>query len=728
VMGAGGNVEQPNQSRLTDEPTRLGDQPPRLENQLARLGSQPGRPTTFDPGSTFGEYTIVRRIGRGGQGSVFEVRDGLGLTWALKVSEEMALHDANAEMRFAREARCVAENLSQLPRHSGVFVGEHYGVWDRRFYVKMKLLQGESLAQRLRRLGQLSIYEAVRVAERIACAIGQAHAMGVLHRDLKPENVFLTESGEVVVLDWGCLQLIEAGQQKTTLRGVVCTPGYAPIEQYLATTALNLTPAVDLYALGVMLYEALAGYHPFLNWSRAALPPPAPKSAVVSPEVSPCKEDVAGGSVLTVRSLDDVFGAQTERHTVPDELLAHLRGVVTGGVTWRSARDALPAKSPSTKAPSIESVARQSQVAPLGTANTQPLSAKSGESPSSGWTLSQPQVPAALSTRTMPKLNVALPNGDAVSPPGAAAPAAAVVFEQAERRAPKGEAPRRFSLIEVLAFQERVKPRPVDGISAELGALLLQLLAKRPTERPQDALVVAERLRRLMPQLLQSPAEFAESTPELNSRYLKRSLVWIRLRQSGRRWSWAAAGLAAAGLTGAGTHYSMSASRAAPSTLVTVEQALQAPAPLHSPTSPSSPQFVAAPPVATPPVATQWAPLPRPPEPGAALGVPMSLRSLETVPPMSAPDKAPHGADKQRRRKKRRGAEEGAAAVATAAAPSTPVSPPPPIATSPKPAAASAPCAAPCDPAGEAQATTNRRLQANPNAVLHRSSHKLWLE
>lgn len=179
-----GNVEQPNQSRLAIEPRR---------------------PTTFEPGSTFGEYTIVRRIGRGGQGSVFEVRDGLGLSWALKVSEEMALHDANAEMRFAREARCVAENLSQLPRHSGVFVGEHYGVWDRRFYVKMKLLRGESLAQRLRRLGQLSIYEAVRIAERIAFAIGQAHAQGVLHRDLKPENIFLTESGEVVVLGLGLL-------------------------------------------------------------------------------------------------------------------------------------------------------------------------------------------------------------------------------------------------------------------------------------------------------------------------------------------------------------------------------------------------------------------------------------------------------------------------------------------------------------------------------------------
>src|SRR5690606_32350238 len=140
----------------------------------------------------------------------------------------MALEDANAETRFAREARCVAESLSQLPRHSGVFVGEHYGVWDRRFYVKMKLLRGESLAQRLRRVGQLSIYEAVKIAERIASAIGQAHDMGVLHRDLKPENVFLTDQGEIVVLDWGCLQLIEAGHQQTTLRGVVCTPGYAP--------------------------------------------------------------------------------------------------------------------------------------------------------------------------------------------------------------------------------------------------------------------------------------------------------------------------------------------------------------------------------------------------------------------------------------------------------------------------------------------------------------------
>lgn len=716
-------MEQLDQSRL--EQPRRGDV------------SEPRRPTNFESGSTFGEYTIVRRIGRGGQGSVFEVRDGLGLSWALKVSEEMVLQDANAEMRFAREARCVAESLSQLPRHSGVFVGEHYGVWDRRFYVKMKLLRGESLAQRLRRVGQLSIYEAVRIAERIAFAIGQAHEMGVLHRDLKPENVFLTEAGDVVVLDWGCLQLIEAGQQKTTLRGVVCTPGYAPIEQYLATTALNLTPAVDLYALGVMLYEALAGYHPFLNWSRAALPPPAaPRAHEVSPnaELVPAKGPMAGKhaaasesplgergaiqqdadrrSVITVRVAEDVFGAQTERHVVPEEVLSHLRGIVTGGVTWRSARSARAVKR---------------TAGPFGTANTQPVSARPSEHQHNDWTLSPSQLqplpqPAAVgSTRTMPRLAAV----DATAQGGAAvhvSAAAGTVAGNAhpERRPTKGDPPRRFSLIEVLTFQERVKPHPIEGVPAELDALLSKLLAKRPDERPQDALDVAQRLRALLPLLLESPLEFAASTPEQNSRYLTRALLWIRLRQNGQRWTWAAAGVAMAALTGAASYYGMNASRAA-NAPVTVENALLA---NTAPVMAASAALVATATTTPAPerAAVRFDTAVRVDlaQAEAALTAPgvEDSRPAATVAPVL--DVAAQRLDK----KKRRRAQDVPIASA-AAEQDAPVTAP----ARPAASVASAPCDKPCDSApGETEPGQTRRLQAKPNAVLHRSSNKLWLE
>ncbi len=684
----------------------------------------PRRSTTFEPGSKFGEYTIVRRIGRGGQGSVFEVRDGLGLGWALKVSEEMALQDANAEMRFAREARCVAESLSELPRHSGVFVGEHYGVWDRRFYVKMKLLRGESLAQRLRRVGQLSIYEAVRIAERIAFAIGQAHEMGVLHRDLKPENVFLTERNEVVVLDWGCLQLIEAGQRQTTLRGVICTPGYAPIEQYLATTALNLTPAVDLYALGVMLYEALAGYHPFLNWSRAALNSPAAKRGAVSPEAQgsrsapnaerePCVNGSAGGTVATVKAMDDVFAAQTERHTVPEELLIHLRGIVTGGVTWQSAPDKVPLERPR---------------GPFDTAATEPSkglrSAASAhpavlvQDPSSGWTHSR-QV--AHSTRTTPRPRGASPSASrseipAVAIAGAVANAEAPV----ERRPPRGDVPRRFSLVEVLAFQERVKPRAIEGLIPELGTLLLRLLAKRPTERPQDALDVAAQLRALLPQLVESPTEFAASTPEQNSRYLERSLLWIRLRQNSVRWTWAAAGVAVAGLTGAATYFGMNASRAASSDHVmhsapaTTTSSVSATAELARVPSVSTAVNAALPAVE----AAHLSP------PAAVVDSQSSLLAVIPQPSTaeaSAQLTGPSPSRAKDKKRKRRLKDNASAASSAAASPAKPAAP---VAEAAKP-----PCAEPCGVRGDAaEPAQNRRLQAKPKAALHRSSNKLWLE
>src|SRR5690606_37301384 len=330
-----------------------------------------------------------------------------------------------------------------------------------------------------------------------------------------------------------------AGHQQTTLRGVVCTPGYAPIEQYLATTALNLTPAVDLYALGVLLYETLAGYHPFLNWSRGAQHVPA----AVPPVESMVVEDGASGSAMRSEGL---FTAQTERHTVPDDMLRHLQSIVTGGVTWRSTLD--------DNTPYVTAAS-----GPFVTAATRPMSTQAAweqDGEHSGWTRSDTRPPAAGSTRTMQRVEVERlgASNDVV----AAGERAGEVTR--ERRVPKGEVPRRFSVIEVLALQQKVKPRSIDGIPPKLNVLVSQLLAKRPSERPQSAREVAERLRALLPRLQEAPAEFAASTPKNNSRYLARALLWIRLRQNAAQWAWAAAGLIVAGSTGAGVYHGMTAS------------------------------------------------------------------------------------------------------------------------------------------------------------------------
>lgn len=504
-------------------------------------------PSGFEPGSAFGEYTIVRRIGRGGQGSVYEVTDRLGLSWALKVSDEMDLSDPQAEMRFAREARCVAENLSEIPRNVGILIGEHYGVWARRFYIKMKLLQGESLAQRLRRIGQLSVYEAVKLFERVAFAVGHAHRHGVLHRDLKPENIFITTREEVVVLDWGCLQLIEAGQARTTLNGVICTPGYAPIEQYLVTSIATLTPAADIYALGVMFYEALAGYHPFLNWSRAALNHERPKAVAPllppEPETRSVKCTVETQTVVVPTTM--LRQLQAQLHGEPDERSA---SVFTHGKTVKS-----NASTPPASIDTAHSWAPSTSGDPLGTMNTWGRTGATYQLPDS-FALPKPEShSSAPPTRTIKPLAVA----------AASAPhekLAAAVPQPAKR-----DAPRRFSIVQVLALQENTVPQPISGIPVGLRQLLSSMLTKRADARPQDALVLAHHLRTLLDgELKESPEVFAVSTPEQHGKYLARALWWTRFRQSSSRLGYAAAGFVLSALTGVASYYGMSLTNAEP--------------------------------------------------------------------------------------------------------------------------------------------------------------------
>lgn len=216
-----------------------------------------------------GGYRIERVIADGGQAMVYEVRDWLERPWALKVYKPSPPNEGHVRRRAEREAREVSLRLVGAARRAHLVIGEEYGVWGNLSYVKMKLLRGETLAERLAREGQLPIRDVLSMGINLAEALAAAHRERVLHRDLKPDNVYLDNAGCAHVLDWGALQIMEEHQTKTAKRyGVACTAGYAPIEQYVAQLRRKLTPAADLYALGVILYEALSGYHPLLSWYR----------------------------------------------------------------------------------------------------------------------------------------------------------------------------------------------------------------------------------------------------------------------------------------------------------------------------------------------------------------------------------------------------------------------------------------------------------------------------
>ncbi|HWP08040.1 MAG TPA: serine/threonine-protein kinase [Polyangiaceae bacterium] len=214
-----------------------------------------------EPGDLIGgKYRIVRLIGDGGMGSVFEARhEGLRVEVALKfLHEDLAGRPGLAD-RFLQEARVAATIRSPHVAHvTDVDVGPG-GLP----YLVMELLSGESLQQRMDRDRKLLPAIAVDFALQVASGLEAAHAIGVVHRDLKPDNVFITPGtgGPLLkLIDFGIAKLYE-GQKGLTRAGMVMgTPEYMPPEQLYA--ASDVDGRADVYALGVILFEMLSGRRP----------------------------------------------------------------------------------------------------------------------------------------------------------------------------------------------------------------------------------------------------------------------------------------------------------------------------------------------------------------------------------------------------------------------------------------------------------------------------------
>jgi len=214
----------------------------------------PSAPTGEILPARIGRYAIERKLGEGGMGVVYAVRDDrLERTIALKTLSAPA-SDETARQRLWREARAAASvnhpNVCQIYE-----VGEDGG----RLFIAMELLEGEALAERLRR-GPLSTSEAVPIALGMLAALSALHARGIIHRDLKPSNVFLTVHG-VKLLDFGLARPeLDASLSPTiglTQTGMVMgTPRYMAPEQ---ATGDVVDARTDLFAAGAILFEMLAG-------------------------------------------------------------------------------------------------------------------------------------------------------------------------------------------------------------------------------------------------------------------------------------------------------------------------------------------------------------------------------------------------------------------------------------------------------------------------------------
>lgn len=208
------------------------------------------------------KYRIVALIGRGGMGAVFRAENlRIGKAVALNVLHRGHAPGSDREQRFLREAR-VAGSIGH-PNIVEVFdLGQ---TTDGKLFQVMELLEGQTLADRIRTEGALPEREVLDIAEEVLSALEAAHDRGIVHRDLKPENVFLAERGDATVaklLDFGVSKSLGEHTLSLTLPGVVLgTPYYLAPEQ--ARGDRDVDHRADLWAMGVLLYEALTGALPF---------------------------------------------------------------------------------------------------------------------------------------------------------------------------------------------------------------------------------------------------------------------------------------------------------------------------------------------------------------------------------------------------------------------------------------------------------------------------------
>lgn len=212
-----------------------------------------------------GRYEIEREIARGGMATVYLARDlKHGRRVAIKVLREEVAAAVGAE-RFLAEIRVTAS--LQHPHILPLFDS---GSADGLLWYAMPFVEGETLRSRLAREGALPIPEAVRLAREVADALDHAHVRGVIHRDVKPENVLLRD-GHALVADFGiALALEQAGGERLTRTGLALgTPQYMAPEQAAGERALDAR--VDVYALGAVLHEMLAGEPPFAAPTRQAV-------------------------------------------------------------------------------------------------------------------------------------------------------------------------------------------------------------------------------------------------------------------------------------------------------------------------------------------------------------------------------------------------------------------------------------------------------------------------
>jgi len=257
-------------------------------------------------------------VGSGGMSTVYRAFDETLERWvAIKILQNEIAEDDDQLERFRREARAVAR-LNHPHVVTVIDAGEDQGCP----YIVFEYISGETLKERIRRLGRLPVPEALAYAIEIARALQAAHAEKLVHRDVKPQNVLLDTDGRAKVTDFGIARSLEGGGDGLTLAGrVLGTTDYVSPEQALGH---EVTPQSDIYSLGIVLYEMLTGDVPF----RADAPVAVAMKHVREPlpDVQRARPEVSANTAAIV---DHATAKETRnRYQSIEQMLVDLEGAL----------------------------------------------------------------------------------------------------------------------------------------------------------------------------------------------------------------------------------------------------------------------------------------------------------------------------------------------------------------------------------------------------------------
>ena len=212
----------------------------------------------------FGHYEVISELGRGGMGVVYKAWEpSLNRHVAIKALGEHLLNDQALIERFTREAKSMA-----AINHPNVIQVYFIGQEDGQPYFSMEFIKGMSLDELLKGQKALNILHAKEILRQSCAGLSVAHAADLVHRDIKPANLMICEDGTVKVVDFGIAQTREYGDKLTNTGEFVGTPGYLSPE---VCTGLEVDSRSDIFALGIVFYEMMAGKVPFENDSPLGL-------------------------------------------------------------------------------------------------------------------------------------------------------------------------------------------------------------------------------------------------------------------------------------------------------------------------------------------------------------------------------------------------------------------------------------------------------------------------